>query len=115
MPEDLLTVEDVAKYLRVNKQTVRNWIDRGELGAIHVGSRRVRIRQSELDRFIAAGETQPRAEDTKPSAPTEPADLTGAMAEIMRATDTTEMVAALRALAAAAERLAAAMGRRPRA
>jgi excisionase family DNA binding protein len=26
VPEELLTVEDVANYLRVNKQTIRNWI-----------------------------------------------------------------------------------------
>jgi excisionase family DNA binding protein len=40
-----LTVEDVANYLRVNKQTIRNWIDRGELSAVYLGARRVRIRR----------------------------------------------------------------------
>jgi excisionase family DNA binding protein len=40
----LLTVEEVAKWLRMNPQTVRKSIDRGELSAIHVGARRVRVR-----------------------------------------------------------------------
>jgi len=96
-----MTVEEVAKWLKVNPQTVRNWVDRGELGALHVGRRRVRIRRSELDRFIGAGETNARMDDGGAS------ELTGAMSEILRAQDSAEMVAALRALAAAAERLAA--------
>jgi excisionase family DNA binding protein len=49
--DDLLTVEDVAKWLRLSKMTVRNMISRGELSAIYLGQRRVRIRRSELDRF----------------------------------------------------------------
>jgi len=39
--EAFLTVADVAERLKLNPQTVRNWIDRGELPAYHVG-RRVR-------------------------------------------------------------------------
>jgi excisionase family DNA binding protein len=35
--------------LRLNPQTVRNTIDRGELAAIRVGPRRVRVRKSALD------------------------------------------------------------------
>ena len=31
-------------------------IDRGDLGAVRVGQRRVRVRQSQLDAFLAAGE-----------------------------------------------------------
>ena len=57
MREDLLTVEEVANWLRVNPQTVRHWIDRGELHALHVGARTVRVRQSDLDRFLEAGAT----------------------------------------------------------
>ena len=41
---------------RLNQQTVRNMIDRGEMGAVRVGQRRVRVRQSQLDAFLAAGE-----------------------------------------------------------
>ncbi len=40
--EELLTVEEVAEYLKVNPQTVRNWIDRAHLRAVRIGARRVR-------------------------------------------------------------------------
>jgi excisionase family DNA binding protein len=102
--DELLTVEDVAKWLRLNKMTVRNMISRGELAAIYLGQRRVGIRRSELDRFLAAGETG-RPTTDKPKA----IDLNGAMASVLRAQDSAEMVAALRALAAAVERLANAL------
>lgn len=52
--DEFLTVSEVAEILKVNDQTVRNWIDRGELTAVRVGARRVRIRQSDLDAFIAS-------------------------------------------------------------
>jgi excisionase family DNA binding protein len=57
MPEAFLTVADIADLLKLNQQTVRNWIDRGELPAVRLGSRRVRVKQSDLTRFIEAGET----------------------------------------------------------
>jgi excisionase family DNA binding protein len=37
--------------LKLNPQTVRNWIDRGELPAVHIG-RRVRVRRADFDRMI---------------------------------------------------------------
>ena len=43
--------------MKVNQQTVRNWIDRRELPAVRVGQRRVRVRQSDLDAFLDAGTT----------------------------------------------------------
>lgn len=45
MDETLLTVAEIAEWLKVNPQTVRNWIGRGELRAMRVGSRRVRVRR----------------------------------------------------------------------
>ena len=48
MPEELLTVAEVAKLLRLNPQTIYNWIDRGELPALKMGQRRVRVRRSDL-------------------------------------------------------------------
>jgi excisionase family DNA binding protein len=45
------------RLLKVNQQTVRNWVDRGELAAVRVGARRVRVRQSDLDTFLEAGAT----------------------------------------------------------
>jgi excisionase family DNA binding protein len=50
----LLTVAEVAQMLRVHEQTIRNWIDRGNLAAMHVG-RRARIRPQDLDAVIEAG------------------------------------------------------------
>ena len=51
-------VYDVAELFKLNQQTVRNWIDRGELRAVRVGPRRVRIRRSDLDAFIGASTTK---------------------------------------------------------
>ena len=51
---ELLTVDETAALLKVNAQTVRNWIDRGELPALRVGGRRVRIQRSVLEAFIGA-------------------------------------------------------------
>jgi excisionase family DNA binding protein len=56
MEDSFLTVDEVAQTLRINPQTVRNWIDRGSLRAVRVG-RRVRIRQSDLDELVHAGIT----------------------------------------------------------
>jgi excisionase family DNA binding protein len=58
LEDTFLTVAEIAELLRLNQQTVRNWIDAGNLAAVRVG-RRVRVRESDLDRFIAAGETAP--------------------------------------------------------
>ena len=52
--ESFLTVAEVAELLRLNQQTVRNWIDAGSLPAIRVG-RRVRIKRSDLNRILERG------------------------------------------------------------
>lgn len=52
--ESFLTVAEVAEILRLNQQTVRNWIDAGTLPAIRVG-RRVRIKRSDLNRILESG------------------------------------------------------------
>ena len=49
--EEFLTVHEVAAILKVNQQTVRNWIDHGELPAIRIG-RRVRITRSDFERVL---------------------------------------------------------------
>jgi excisionase family DNA binding protein len=53
MPQ-LMTVEQVADFLRVDKQTVYNWIDAGILEAFSLGERRVRIKKSVLKELIDA-------------------------------------------------------------
>jgi excisionase family DNA binding protein len=96
--------------LQVNPQTVRNWIEDGRLRGLYVGSRRVRIRESELGRFISAGETDARARN--PQGESAPDDLALAVAEVLRRTgakDTAELVSTLRDIAAAAEKLGEAL------
>ncbi|MGZ6363954.1 MAG: helix-turn-helix domain-containing protein, partial [Ktedonobacterales bacterium] len=52
--ESFMIVAEVATILKLNQQTVRNWIDGGKLPAIHVG-RRVRIKRSDFERLIEQG------------------------------------------------------------
>jgi len=52
--DELLTVAEVAGILKLNQQTVRNWIDAGSLPAVRIG-RRVRIRRADLDALIERG------------------------------------------------------------
>jgi excisionase family DNA binding protein len=66
VPDELLTVAEVAGLLKLNQQTIRNMIDRGELGHVRVGQRRVRIRQSQPDAFLAAGESGPQSTEANP-------------------------------------------------
>ena len=49
--ESYLTVAEVAQTLKLNQQTVRNWIDQGSLPALRVG-RRVRIKRSDFERVL---------------------------------------------------------------
>jgi excisionase family DNA binding protein len=56
LEETFLTVADVAELLKLNPQTVRNWIDQGSLPALRIG-RRVRIRRSDLERVLEQGST----------------------------------------------------------
>jgi excisionase family DNA binding protein len=55
-PEEFLTVAEVADVLKLNQQTVRNWIDQGSLPALRVG-RRVRIKRSDFERVLAESYT----------------------------------------------------------
>ena len=54
--DSFLTVAEVAEMLKLNQQTVRNWIDQGSLPALRVG-RLVRIRRADFERLIAGGAT----------------------------------------------------------
>ncbi|MHB8657102.1 MAG: helix-turn-helix domain-containing protein [Solirubrobacteraceae bacterium] len=54
LEESFLTVAEVAEKLKLNPQTVRNWIDQGSLPALRVG-RRVRIKRSDFDRLVSEG------------------------------------------------------------
>lgn len=54
--DEFLTVAEIAEMLKINQQTVRNWIDQGKLPALHVG-RRVRVRCIDFDAFLGNGYT----------------------------------------------------------
>jgi len=51
-----MTVAEVAAILKLNQQTVRNWIDSGFLPAIRIG-RRVRIERSDFDALLESSYT----------------------------------------------------------
>ena len=55
--EELLTVDEVARRLKLHPETVRRWIRAGKLRAISLGSDRagLRIRASEVQRLLGAG------------------------------------------------------------
>ena len=70
LEESFLTVAEVAETLKLNQQTVRNWIDQGFLPALRVG-RRVRIKRSDFERLLEQGYSSGREggiEETGPSA-----------------------------------------------
>ena len=54
--DEFLTVADIARILKLNQQTVRNWIDQGSLPALRVG-RRVRVRRSDFNTLLERGRT----------------------------------------------------------
>jgi excisionase family DNA binding protein len=57
--EKMLTVEQVAEEINVDKKTVRKWINQGELKAINIGRLRpeYRISRRNLDLFKQERET----------------------------------------------------------
>ena len=56
--DEFLTVAEIAQILKLNQQTVRNWIDQETLPALRVG-RRVRVRRADFDAFVEGGRTAP--------------------------------------------------------
>ena len=112
MPDELLTVQEVAGYLKINPQTVHNWITRREIPAVRVGKRRVRIRQADLDAFIAAG-SQPAIPPDRHEPVRDVTDSTDAVdsppveaVDGLKGKDRSEIVRALDALSEAAQTLA---------
>jgi excisionase family DNA binding protein len=66
--DELLTVAEVASMLKLNQQTIRNWIDRGSLPAVYIG-RRVRIRRADLEALLERGYTGRRGAPREGSQP----------------------------------------------
>ena len=57
--DSLLTVDDIARILKLNPQTVRNRIDQGYLRAIRIG-RNVGVTRAEFDRLVEESYTGPK-------------------------------------------------------
>lgn len=55
---EILTVSEVAQYLRVNPQTVYRKARAGELPVVRIG-RAIRFRKSELDEWLRATSHEP--------------------------------------------------------
>lgn len=66
--ETYLTVAEVAETLKLNQQTVRNWIDQGSLPALRVG-RRVRIKRSDFQRILEEGYSPGAAAPSRRASP----------------------------------------------
>ena len=50
--DDILTIEEVSKILKVSKRTVYRWIDSGELRVARIGRKTYRVFESDLRKFI---------------------------------------------------------------
>jgi len=57
-PSELMTVEQVAAYLQLNKLTVYKFIRSGELQALRLG-RSFRVRRADVDAFLEAHKVAP--------------------------------------------------------
>ncbi len=58
-PGDLMTVEQVAAYLQLNKLTVYKFVRSGELPAARLG-RSFRVRRADVDAFLEARKVAPK-------------------------------------------------------
>jgi excisionase family DNA binding protein len=57
--DQLLTVFEVALYLKVAQTTVRKWCAKGLLPFIRVGTRDIRVKARDVAAFVADGQAQP--------------------------------------------------------
>lgn len=64
--ETFMTVPEVAAALKLNQQTIRNWIDAGTLPAVRLG-RRVRILGSDFEALVATDYRSPALGASKSS------------------------------------------------
>ena len=62
------TVQEIADLLKLNQQTVRNWIDTGRLPAVRIG-RRIRVRRVDLDRLQRTARPSRSSQSPRPSHP----------------------------------------------
>ncbi len=55
----LLSVEEAAKYLGVQKSTIHSWASQKKIPVVHIG-RRLLFNQEDLDRVLEAGKRETR-------------------------------------------------------
>ena len=56
MADELLTIDEVAAELKLHPDTIRRYIRQNKLRSTRVGGTAIRIRRSELERFLREGE-----------------------------------------------------------
>ena len=61
MSDNLMTIKESAKYLRVHWQSIRNYLKSGKLRSSRIG-KNIRIRKSELDNLLAGNITRSQVE-----------------------------------------------------
>ena len=59
LEEDWFTTEEIAKDLKVNVKTVRNWINSGELVAVDIGGE-YRVSRKDYEDFLRRRRTDKR-------------------------------------------------------
>jgi len=112
--DEYLTVAEIAELLKVNQQTVRNWIADGALAAVRVGPRRVRVRRTDLDAYLTAGAPAARR-DPRSTAGDAQATLRAALDRTLKALDgesESELALALGDLRSATGRLSRLLNRK---
>jgi excisionase family DNA binding protein len=50
--EEFLTVKQTAKYLNVHHRTIQNWMYSGRLPYLKIGTRIIRIRQTDINALV---------------------------------------------------------------
>ena len=63
MADELLTIEQVAAELQLHPDTIRRYIREKKLRGVRISSSALRVRRSELDRFLKERDTYKDTED----------------------------------------------------
>ncbi|MDP3043633.1 MAG: helix-turn-helix domain-containing protein [bacterium] len=50
--DDILTIQEVAKVLKVSNRTVYRWVDSNDLKAAKIGRKTYRVFESDLRKFV---------------------------------------------------------------
>jgi excisionase family DNA binding protein len=66
--DDILTAQEVARYLKVSRTTIWRWCNEGKLPAFKLG-RGWRVYRSELERVMARNAAQVETRDSNPNEP----------------------------------------------